>query len=76
MLPPKPIQKPAIPIYRGTFDEPAIRRAARFGHSLLKGPGRTVQMLNDTLGYYNDDAKQKGVDTSQVKHILLKRDLR
>ena len=68
---PKPVQKP-VPLYVGAFEEPAIRRAGRFGLPLLIGPGRTVSMVRDTLGYYNDEAKKAGKDPEAVEHILLR----
>ncbi len=68
---PKPVQKP-VPLYVGAFEEPAIRRAGRFGLPLLIGPGRTVSMVRDTLGYYNDEAKKAGNDPDAVEHILLR----
>lgn len=68
---PKPVQKP-IPMYIGAFEEPAIRRAGRFGLPLLVGPGRTTQMIKDTLGYYNDEATKAGHDPDKIKHILLR----
>jgi len=69
---PKPVQKPTIPIYIGAFEEPAIRRAGRLGYPLMIGPGRTMPMIKDTLGFYNDEAKKHGVDHSKIKHILLR----
>ncbi len=68
---PKPVQKP-IPLYVGAFEEPAIRRAGRYGYPLLIGPGRTVDMVRDTLGYYNDEAKKAGKNPDDVEHILLR----
>jgi len=70
-LTPKPVQNP-IPLYIGAFEEPAIRRAGRYGYPLLIGPGRTVDMVRDTLGYYNDEAKKAGRNPDDVEHILLR----
>lgn len=70
-LTPRPVQKP-IPLYVGAFEEPAIRRAGRFGYPLLIGPGRTVSMVRDTLGYYNDEAAKWGKNPENVGHILLR----
>lgn len=70
-LTPKPVQNP-IPIYIGAFEEPAIRRAGRYGYPLLIGPGRTVGMARDTLAFYNDEAKKAGRNTDDVEHILLR----
>lgn len=70
-LTPKPVQNP-IPLYVGAFEEPAIRRAGRYGYPLLIGPGRTVDMVRDTLGFYNDEAEKSGRDPSAVEHILLR----
>jgi len=70
-LTPSPVQNP-LPIYIGAFEEPAIRRAGRFGHPLLIGPGRTVDMVRDTLTYYNDEAKKAGRNPEDVEHILLR----
>ena len=70
-LTPLPVQNP-LPIYIGAFEEPAIRRAGRFGHPLLIGPGRTVDMVRDTLGYYNDEAKKAGINPEEIEHILLR----
>ncbi|MCK5391949.1 MAG: LLM class flavin-dependent oxidoreductase [Deltaproteobacteria bacterium] len=71
ILTPKPVQNP-IPLYIGAFEEPAIRRAGRYGYPLLIGPGRTVDMVRDTLGYYNDEAKKVGKNPDDVEHILLR----
>ena len=68
---PKPVQRP-IPIYIGGFEEPAVRRAGRLGYPLLIGPGRTVPMIMDTLGWYNDEAEKAGRDPSETEHILLR----
>lgn len=68
---PKPVQRP-IPIYIGAFEEPAVRRAGRLGYPLLVGPGRTVPMIIDTLGWYNDEAEKAGHNPSEVQHILLR----
>lgn len=70
-LTPKPVQNP-IPLYIGAFEEPAIRRAGRYGYPLLIGPGRTVEMVKDTLGYYNDEAEKFGRNPDYVEHILLR----
>lgn len=70
-LTPKPVQKP-LPIYIGAFEEPAIRRAGRYGYPLLIGPGRTVDMARDTLAYYNDEARKAGKNPEVVEHILLR----
>ncbi len=69
---PKPVQKPHPPIYIGAFEEPAIRRAGRLGYPLLIGPGRTMQMVRDTLGFYNDAAQKAGRNPGNVEHILLR----
>lgn len=70
-LTPRPVQNP-IPLYVGAFEEPAIRRAGRFGYPLLIGPGRTLEMARDTLGFYNDEARKSGRDPDSVEHILLR----
>lgn len=68
---PKPVQKP-IPMYIGAFEEPAIRRAGKLGLPLLIGPGRTTQMIKDTLEWFNDEAKKAGHNTDSIEHILLR----
>lgn len=68
---PKPFQNP-IPIYIGAFEEPAIRRAGRLGYPLMIGPGRTTEMIKDTLNWYNDSATQAGYKTDDIEHILLR----
>lgn len=68
---PKPIQKP-IPIYIGAFEEPAIRRAGKLGYPLLIGPGRTTDMIKDTLNWFNDSASKAGHDPESIKHVLLR----
>ena len=70
-LTPRPVQNP-IPVYIGAFEEPAIRRAGRFGYPLLIGPGRTVEMVRDTLRLYNDEAKKSGRNPEGAEHILLR----
>ncbi len=70
-LTPTPVQNP-IPIYVGAFEEPAIRRAARYGYPLLIGPGRTVDMARDTLACYDDEAKKTGRDAGKIEHVLLR----
>jgi alkanesulfonate monooxygenase SsuD/methylene tetrahydromethanopterin reductase-like flavin-dependent oxidoreductase (luciferase family) len=69
---PKPVQKPHIPIYIGAFEEPAIKRAGRLGYPLLIGPGRTMQVVRDTIGIYNKAAKEAGRDPGDIEHILLR----
>lgn len=69
---PKPVQKPHIPIYIGAFEEPAIRRAGRLGYPLLIGPGRTMQMIKDTIDMYNDAANKSGKNPDSIEHILLR----
>lgn len=68
---PKPVQRP-VPIYIGAFEEPAVRRAGRLGYPLLIGPGRTVPMIMDTLGWYGDEAERHGRDPGSVEHVLLR----
>ena len=68
---PKPVRN-HIPIYVGAFEEPAVRRAGRLGYPLLIGPGRTVPMIMDTLGWYNHEAEKAGHDLSGIKHVLLR----
>lgn len=70
-LTPKPVQNP-VPLYIGAFEEPAIRRAGRYGYPLLIGPGRTVDMVRDTLTYYNDEAEKAGRNPDDIEHILLR----
>ncbi len=69
---PKPVQKPHIPLYIGAFEEPAVRRAGRLGYPLLIGPGRTLEMIRDTLGWYNDSSEKAGHDPQKVEHVLLR----
>jgi alkanesulfonate monooxygenase SsuD/methylene tetrahydromethanopterin reductase-like flavin-dependent oxidoreductase (luciferase family) len=69
---PKPVQKPNIPIYIGAFEEPAIKRAGRLGYPLLIGPGRTMQMVRDTLNFYNEGAKEAGKNPDGIEHILIR----
>jgi alkanesulfonate monooxygenase SsuD/methylene tetrahydromethanopterin reductase-like flavin-dependent oxidoreductase (luciferase family) len=69
---PKPVQKPHPPIYIGAFEEPAIRRAGRLGYPLIIGPGRTMQMVSDTLRFYDDAAQKAGKNPNSIEHILLR----
>ncbi|GIW47537.1 MAG: luciferase [Deltaproteobacteria bacterium] len=69
---PKPVQKPHPPVYIGAFEEPAIRRAGRLGYPLLIGPGRTIDMIRETIRIYNESAKKAGNDPDKVEHILLR----
>jgi alkanesulfonate monooxygenase SsuD/methylene tetrahydromethanopterin reductase-like flavin-dependent oxidoreductase (luciferase family) len=69
---PKPIQQPHIPIYIGAFEKPGIKRAGRMGYPLLIGPGRTMQMVRDTLSFYNDGAKEAGKNPDGIEHILIR----
>lgn len=69
---PKPVQKPHIPLYIGAFEEPAVKRAGRLGYPLLIGPGRTLDMIRDTLGWYNAAAREAGHDPSKAAHVLLR----
>ena len=68
---PKPVQQP-LPIYIGAFEEPAIRRAGRLGCPLLIGPGRTTEMIKDTLTWFNDSAAEAGHNPDDIEHILLR----
>jgi len=69
---PKPVQKPHIPIYIGAFEAPGIKRAGRLGYPLLIGPGRTMQMVRDTLNFYNEGAKEAGKSADGIEHILIR----
>lgn len=69
---PKPAQKPHIPVYIGAFEEPAIRRAGRLGYPLIIGPGRTMQMVRDTVNIYDDAAREAGKNPEGIEHILLR----
>jgi alkanesulfonate monooxygenase SsuD/methylene tetrahydromethanopterin reductase-like flavin-dependent oxidoreductase (luciferase family) len=69
---PKPVQKPHPPVYIGAFEEPAIRRAGRLGYPLLIGPGRTIDMIRETIRIYNESAKKAGNDPDKAEHILLR----
>ena len=69
---PKPVQKPHIPLYIGAFEEPAVRRAGRLGYPLLIGPGRTMEMIHDTLGWYDSAARDAGRDPEGTEHVLLR----
>lgn len=69
---PKPVQKPHIPICIGAFEEPAIRRAGRLGYPLIIGPGRTMQMVRETIRFYNDAARKAGRNPDDVEHVLLR----
>jgi alkanesulfonate monooxygenase SsuD/methylene tetrahydromethanopterin reductase-like flavin-dependent oxidoreductase (luciferase family) len=69
---PKPIQKPHIPIYIGAFEKPGIKRAGRMGCPLLIGPGRTMQMVRDTLNFYNEGAREAHKNSDNIEHILIR----
>lgn len=69
---PKPVQKPHIPIYIGAFEKPGIKRAGRLGYPLLIGPGRTMQMVRDTLTFYQEGAKEAGKNSDNIEHILIR----
>ena len=69
---PKPLQQPHIPIYIGAFEEPGIKRAGRMGYPLLIGPGRTMQMVRDTLNFYNEGAREVGRNPDGIEHILIR----
>lgn len=42
------------------------------GIPLMIGPGRTIRMIKDTLGYYNDEAAKYGIDYKNINHVLLR----
>lgn len=69
---PKPVQKPHMPIYIGAFEEPGIKRAGKMGYPLLIGPGRTMQMIRDTLDFYNEGAREAGKNPEGIEHILIR----
>jgi alkanesulfonate monooxygenase SsuD/methylene tetrahydromethanopterin reductase-like flavin-dependent oxidoreductase (luciferase family) len=69
---PKPVQKPHIPIYIGAFEKPGIKRAGRMGYPLLIGPGRTMQMVRDTLEFYDEGAREAGKNPNGIEHILIR----
>ena len=69
---PKPVQKPHIPIYVGAFEKPGIKRAGRMGYPLLIGPGRTMQMVRDTLEFYDEGAREAGKNPDGIQHILIR----
>jgi alkanesulfonate monooxygenase SsuD/methylene tetrahydromethanopterin reductase-like flavin-dependent oxidoreductase (luciferase family) len=66
------VQKPQISIYIGAFEKPGIKRAGRLGYPLLIGPGRTMQMVSDTLEFYNEGAREAGKNPDGIEHILIR----
>jgi len=69
----KPIgyKKNFLPIYIGAFEEPAIKRAARFGYPLLIGPGRTFDIVKQTIGIYAEEAKKHNTK-EYPDHMLIR----
>jgi alkanesulfonate monooxygenase SsuD/methylene tetrahydromethanopterin reductase-like flavin-dependent oxidoreductase (luciferase family) len=66
---PKPLQKPFPPIFVGTSPAfaPAVRRAGRFGFSLLLPPTGGPQQCEQAVRIWEEEARAAGHDVAQLK---------
>lgn len=63
---PRPVQKPAPPIWFGAWTAPAIERAARLGDAWLGGPSATLSELSSCVESYRDRREELGKDPGTI----------
>jgi alkanesulfonate monooxygenase SsuD/methylene tetrahydromethanopterin reductase-like flavin-dependent oxidoreductase (luciferase family) len=57
---PRPVQRPAPPIYVGALADVAVRRAARLGDGYLSSAGSTVDEIRARIGVYQAAVRDLG----------------
>jgi alkanesulfonate monooxygenase SsuD/methylene tetrahydromethanopterin reductase-like flavin-dependent oxidoreductase (luciferase family) len=67
---PKPIQRPAPPIYVGATIDAAVRRAARLGDELLISTTQASGDIPRMLGVYHDELRKLGRDPASKRTAL------
>ncbi len=63
---PRPVQRPAPPIWFGAWTAPAIERAARLGDAWLGGPSAALSELSSCVASYRDKRKELGKDPGTI----------
>lgn len=63
---PRPVQRPAPPIWFGAWTAPAIERAARLGDAWLGGPSAALTELSSCVASYRRARAEMGKDPGDV----------
>lgn len=67
---PRPVQRPAPPIWYGAITEAGARRAAHFADALVMGPGPSLDDLKVMRKAYNEELAKQGKDPKKIPLIL------
>jgi probable F420-dependent oxidoreductase len=70
---PRPIQRPAPPIYVGALADAAIRRAARLGDGYVLSAGSTIDEVRDRIPVYRAAVRELGQTASANPPLVLNR---
>ena len=63
---PRPVQRPAPPIWFGAWTAPAIERAARLGDAWLAGPSAALSELSSCVAAYRQQRAELGKDAGTI----------
>lgn len=63
---PRPVQRPAPPIWFGAWTAPAIHRAARLGDAWLGGPSAALSELSSCVESYRRARREMGREPGEV----------
>jgi alkanesulfonate monooxygenase SsuD/methylene tetrahydromethanopterin reductase-like flavin-dependent oxidoreductase (luciferase family) len=70
---PRPLQRPAPPIYVGALADAAIRRAARLGDGYVLSAGSTLEEIRERIPVYHDALRAIGVEPSARRPLAVNR---
>jgi alkanesulfonate monooxygenase SsuD/methylene tetrahydromethanopterin reductase-like flavin-dependent oxidoreductase (luciferase family) len=70
---PRPLQRPAPPIYVGALADRAIRRAARLGDGYVLSAGATAEEVGERIAIYRSAVRALGRSSSATRPLALNR---
>jgi alkanesulfonate monooxygenase SsuD/methylene tetrahydromethanopterin reductase-like flavin-dependent oxidoreductase (luciferase family) len=70
---PRPVQRPAPPIYVGALADVAIRRAARLGDGYLLSAGSTIEETRERIAVYEAAVRELGQTLSDRQPLTVNR---
>lgn len=70
---PRPIQRPAPPIYVGALADVAIRRAARLGDGYLLSAGSTIEEIRGRISVYEAAVRELGQAPAEKQPLTVNR---
>jgi probable F420-dependent oxidoreductase len=70
---PRPVQRPAPPIYVGALADVAVRRAARLGDGYLLSAGSTIAEIRERIAVYEAALRELGQTPGDKQPLTLNR---